>query len=155
MKILTIALLFSLCSFLIVQAEPQKIGFSTVYQTEDDWEYINQSVKDAIAEEGIVISYTSHAKDMLDRTGTDLGIAQDTYANAQIHMFCKVDLSHEMVQANPHIISGCPYGIAVYELKSNPGTVYMSYRNPPSNDVEPEYQQVEQLLIAIIETVLE
>ena len=135
--------------------QPQKIGFSIVYQTSADWQEVNDAIKDAIAEEGVVISYTSHASDMLNRTAISLDIEQNTYKQAQIHLFCKVDLSHKMIALNPHVIAGCPYGIAVYELKQQPGVAYVSYRQPPSNDVEPAYEGVQALIVSIIETALD
>ncbi len=128
---------------------PQKIGFSVIYSIEDEtWKDMNEAIQNSIVEEGIVISYTSHAKALLDRTAKDVGTIQDTYNGAQIHFFCKVPLSHKMIKVNPHIISGCPYSIAVYELKSNPGTIYASYRHLPKN--EPAYKDVIKLQDSII-----
>jgi len=144
-------LIATLFAFTLVNAQenPQKIGFSVIYSIEDEsWKDMNSAIKDAIVEEGIVISYTSHAMALLDRTAKDVGVTQDTYLGAQIHFFCKVPLSHEMIKINPHIIAGCPYAITVYELKSNPGTIYASYREYPVN--EPGYKKVVELQESII-----
>jgi len=131
------------------QENPQKIGFSVVYSIEDEsWKDMNDAIKEAIVGEGIVISYTSHAMALLDRTAKDVGVTQDSYLGAQIHFFCKVPLSHKMVKVNPHMIAGCPYSITVYELKSNPGTIYASYRELPTN--EPGYKEVIELQKEII-----
>lgn len=141
-------------STIYAKQEPQRIGFSVIYHIDDEnWNDVNDAVKDAIREKGIVISYTSHAKKLLDRTAPDLGLSQDTYLGAQIHYFCQVGASHRMIKKNPHIIAGCPYGIAVYELKSKPGTIYVSRRQSPTN--EPAYNEIGILQDEIIKSALD
>jgi uncharacterized protein (DUF302 family) len=151
-----IIILFLLSSFYTLQAndKPQIINSSVVYSVQDEkWADINDAVKDAIAEKGIVISYTSHAKALLDRTAAAVEVKQDTYLGAQIHLFCQVPLSHKMIKDNPHIISGCPYGISVYELNSNPGTIYVSYRKLMAS--EPAYDGVTKLQDEIVRIALD
>jgi len=58
-----------------------------------------------------------------------------------------------MIKVNPHIISGCPYGISVYELKSNPGTIYVSHRAFMNS--EPAYKDVIKLQTSIIKEALD
>ena len=129
------------------------IGYSVIYTVQDEkWEDINNDIKEAIGDKGIVISYTSHAQTMLDRTAKDTGSKKGVYENAQIHLFCQALLSHKMTQANPHIISGCPYGISVYELRNKKNTIYVSYRKPPKE--EKSYKGVIDLQVAIIEEAL-
>jgi len=133
---------------------PAQIGSSIVYSTtEENWDEVNESVKDAIIDKGIVISYTSHVMKLLNRTAKMLGKKQDAYKNAQIHLFCQVSLSTKMYKANPHIITGCPYGISVYELQSKPGTIYVSYRKAPPE--EPAFTDVVKLQDSIVRDALD
>ena len=118
----------------------------SIYRVEDVWQDINDELKDLIADEGIVISYTSHVSDFLGRTAKDLGTKSTIYKHAQVHLFCKVDVSHRMVKKDPHIIAGCPYGIAVYTLNAEPDVVYLSYRNDQDTEVL-------QLLKSIVENI--
>jgi len=149
-------MLLLLINSLLLQAndKPQEIGFSIIYSTNDEsWEEVNESVKEAIINKGIVISYTSHVKKLLERTAKMLGKKQDAYANAQIHLFCQVSLSTKMYKSNPHIITGCPYGISVYELQSKPGTIYVSYRKAPQG--EPAFLEVVKLQESIVRDALD
>lgn len=144
------ALTFSLNAM----AAPQEIGPSVVYKTEGSFEDVNMDLKDAITERGMVISYTSHAKTMLDRTGPDLGVKNPVYKDeALIHLFCKADLSHKLVQSNPHNISLCPYAMAVYTLTGEEETVYVTFRKPYMDD--PTYAPINDLLNEIAEEVTE
>jgi len=139
--------------FVYSNEETMNVGYSVIYTVEDEkWKDVNNDIKDAINNKGVVISYTSHAKKMLDRTAKATRSTQDVYENAQIHLFCQASLSHKMIKQNPHIISGCPYGIAVYELKNKKNTIYVSYRHYPEE--EKSYQGVIDLQISIIEDAL-
>lgn len=141
-------------SLLYSEKNPMEVGYSVIYSVEDEkWEDINYEIKAAIKDKGIVISYTSHAKEMLDRTAKTVGIKQDVYENAEMHLFCNISLSHKMIHKNPHIISGCPYSISVYELKNKKNTIYVSYRKPPKN--EKAYEDVIKLQIEIIKEVID
>jgi len=153
MNALKVLLILMIMIFSLAKTNPMYIGYSVIYQVENEkWEDVNDEVKSAIQDTGVVISYTSHAKKMLDRTAKSIGLKQDTYANAQIHLFCKASLSHKMVNMNPHIISGCPYGISVYELKNKKNTIYVSYRKYPKD--EEAYKDVIKLQKSIIEEAL-
>ena len=133
---------------------PQRIGQAMVWQVEASYEDVHADLKDAIESRGMVISYISHAKAMLDRTGKDIGYKDVVYPNgSEIFLFCKADISQKLVRANPHNVVLCPYAIAVYDIAGEPGKVYLSYRVAPANT--PEYQPVEQLLREIIEGIVE
>jgi uncharacterized protein (DUF302 family) len=141
----------------IMQAndKPTQIGYSTVYSIEDEkWSDVNEEIQNVIKSRGIVISYTSHAKELLDRTAKVVGTKQNTYLGAQMHLFCKVATSHRMIKINPHVITGCPYSIAVYELKSKPGTIYVSYRSFDEK-IEPAFKEANKLQDSIIREALD
>ena len=133
---------------------PQRIAQAMVWQVEGDYEEVRDDLKDAIESRGMVISYISHAKAMLDRTGKDIGYPDTVYPHgAEIFLFCKADTSQKLVRVNPHHVVLCPYAIAVYDVAGEPGRVYLSYRVAPEDT--PEYQPVERLLREIIEGVVE
>lgn len=133
---------------------PQRIGQAMVWQVEGNYEDVRADLKDAIESRGMVISYISHAKAMLDRTGKDIGYKDSVYPHgSEIFLFCKADISQKLVRANPHNVVLCPYAIAVYDVKGEPGKVYLSYRVPPADT--PAYKPVEKLLRSIIEGIVE
>jgi len=85
----------------------------------------------AIENRGLVINYTSHIADMLHRTGADLGARRRIFDQAEIVEFCSAKLSRQMMEADPHNIVLCPFAISVYTLPGEPGTTWLSYRQPP------------------------
>lgn len=139
--------------FAIIQPiQAKTIGFSIIEEIEDvTFEDINEQLIEVIESRGIVISYTSHAQKMLLRTSPQVNPDYNVYTNALIHLFCTAEQAHEMTSINPHIISGCPYGISVYELSNNPGNVFLSYRNTSVI----EYQKVIAMLQDIVNEVTE
>jgi uncharacterized protein (DUF302 family) len=135
------------CTF--AQAEqPKKIGPAFVYQSKMDFEDAKLNLADAIEAEGMVISFTSHAQKMLERTAESIKGKGNIYDNAEIIQFCKADLSHKLVSANPHNLVLCPYSIAIYSLKTNPKLVYFSYREPYLD--EPVAKSIQTLLDRLI-----
>ena len=151
LRFVLVALMLTIASY--SASKTMNVGYSVIYTVEGEkWEDINNDIKDAIGDKGIVISYTSHAHTMLNRTAKDAGLKQGVYQNAEIHLFCQALLSHKMTQQNPHIISGCPYGISVYELRNKKNTIYVSYRKPPSE--EKAYKGVVDLQVSIIKDAL-
>jgi hypothetical protein len=152
LKILTIFTQLILISFSNSSFASEKIGFSTVTTIEDaEFQEVNESLLEQIEAKGIVVSYTSHANKMLLRTAAQADPAYSTYANAFIHLFCSAELAHKMTKHSPHIISGCPYGIAIYELQSKKNTIYLSYQHSTQDN----YQDVLNLLEDITRSVFE
>ena len=101
---------------------------------------------DAFVERGIVLSYTSHVSDMLERTQKDLGIeGTSPYAKAEIYGFCKADLSNYLLRENPFFINYCPYAIHLFSLKNQQDS-YISYRKLPQ---APEASKEAEYLLAI------
>jgi len=130
-------------------APPEKIGSAWVYRSDNNFEFAREDLAGAIEGRGLVISYISHAQDMLSRTAGAVEGSGTVYGDAEILLFCKADLSHRLVGANPHNIVLCPYAIAIYTLAGEPETTYLSFQAPPSdNDA---YQPIEELLKAIVE----
>jgi uncharacterized protein (DUF302 family) len=87
----------------------------------------------AIENRGLVINYTSHIAEMLERTGNDLGSNRKIFGQAEIIEFCSAKLSRRMMEIDPHNIVMCPFSIAVYTLPGEKGTAWLSYRKPQGN----------------------
>lgn len=106
----------------------------------DDWlhrqkvsgsfDEVKEALVMAIENRGLVINYTSHIADMLERTGVDLGASRKIFDKAEIIEFCSAALSRQMMEIDPHNIVMCPFAIAVYTLPNEKNTVWLSYRQP-------------------------
>ncbi len=131
-------------------------SYANVFSTEAEFQDAKDDLLEAIEENGLVISYTSHAKTMLANTAEVSGVTEAVYKDAEILLFCKADLSHKLVAGNPHNIVLCPYSIAIYVLTAEPERVYLSYRKVATSDedVIKLTKPIEELLIKIIEEVI-
>ena len=84
----------------------------------------------AIEGRGLVISYTAHVADMLQRTGKDIGASKPIFDKAETFEFCSANVSRKMMEAKPSNIVNCPFSVAIYSLPGDPGKVYLAYRRP-------------------------
>lgn len=84
----------------------------------------------AIENRGLVVNYTAHIADMLQRTGADIGASRQIYDNAEIIEFCSAGLSRKMMEADPHNIVLCPFAISIYTLPGEKNTTWVAYRKP-------------------------
>ena len=113
--------------------QPEKIGTAWVYSSESDYESAKTFLIDAIKGRGLVINNIGNAEAMLGRTAGAVGVNISVYKHADVVLFCKADLAHNLVVMSPHNIVLCPYSIAVYETQEKPGTIYYSYSVPQLN----------------------
>ena len=130
MKMFTIVWLAGLWCGVAVAAGSEVIGPALVYSTEGEFEDVKADLVDAIESRGLVISLTSHASTMLERTAEVVGVTEPVYAMAEIVMFCRAAYSHALVAASPHNIVLCPSNIAIYSLRQDPQRIYLSMRVP-------------------------
>jgi len=126
--------------------------FANVFSTESSFTDAKEDLLAAITAEGLVVSYISHAKTMLENTAEIAGVTTPVYDDAEILLFCKADLSHALVDSNPHNIVLCPYAIAIYVLHNEPGKVYLSFKEPDAS-LE-EVKPIKALLVSIIAEVI-
>ena len=126
--------------------------FASVYSTEGKFSDAKEDLLASIEGYGLVVSYTSHAKTMLENTAAVAGVTTPVYDDAEIILFCKADLSHALVAENPHNIVLCPYAIAIYVLHSEPERVYLSFREPEASVAATK--PIRELLVKIIEDVI-
>ncbi|MCW8945278.1 MAG: DUF302 domain-containing protein [Sedimenticola sp.] len=101
-----------------------------VYQLQDDYDSIKSNLEIAITGRGMLISNTLHISEMFERTAADTGLANTIYGKAESLEFCNIKLSHQMSSAHPANLSICPLTIGIYTLKSQPGELFLTYRNP-------------------------
>lgn len=132
---------------------PKIIGPALVFSTEGDFDNVKQDLILTIEEHGLVISYTSHASAMLERTADAVGSKASIYGKAEIVLFCKADLSHNMVSENPHNIILCPYAVSIYTLNGEKDRVYLSIRQPSVVDIH--YAPIHEMLMGIIRQTIE
>ncbi len=95
-----------------------------------DFDEVRERVVLALESRGLVLNYTAHISNMLERTGKDIGRGRQIYGKAEVLEFCSASLSRTMMEADPRNIVFCPYAIAVYTLPNDPAKVYVSYRRP-------------------------
>ncbi len=122
------------------------------YSVQGKYADVYEEIVQAITNRGMVISATSHISDMLARTGKDVGSDKKMYRHAQVVLFCSAVISRKAMEADVHNTVFCPYGIAVYELDSAPGKIFVSYRKAPSVNGAASQQamdEVEKLLDGI------
>ncbi len=128
--------------------EEQKVR---IYPTEEAYEDVVENIKMAIIERGMLVSGTLHISDMLNRTGPDLGFP-DVFEKAESVEFCSALISHKMAQAAPENVVICPFTIAVYVTKAQPGTVHVAYRVPRlAGEADEAIGEILELLDGIVE----
>jgi uncharacterized protein (DUF302 family) len=102
----------------------------TIQSVKGSFDDVKERVVTAIENRGLVLNYTAHISNMLERTGKDIGRERQIYGTAEVLEFCSAALSRRMMEADPRNIVFCPYAIAVYTLPNDPAKVHVSYRRP-------------------------
>lgn len=128
-----------------------------IHSGKGQFDEVKERVVMAVENRGMVLNYTSHVGDMLERTGKDLGRTRRLYTHAEVIEFCSASLSRDTMEADAHNIVFCPYTIAIYALPGEPGKVYLSYRKPVadgSGQSAKALAAVEKLLEAVVREAL-
>jgi uncharacterized protein (DUF302 family) len=124
----------------------------TVRSVKGGFDDVKERVVMAIENRGLVLNYTAHVGDMLERTGKDIGRGRQIYGKAEVLEFCSAVISRATMEADPRNIVFCPYTIAVYTLPGDFGKVFVSYRKPAAPALGPStkpLREVGRLLDAI------
>ncbi len=129
------------------QFKSLKTSAAWVYSVESEFDDVKDSLVEAIESRGMVISYVSHAESMLARTASTLG-GKVVYSDAEVLLFCKANLAHRLVAANPHNLILCPYSMSVYALADDSSRIYVGIRAPQTKIGE--YRAVHELLVGVI-----
>lgn len=107
------------------------------------------ALEEAIVGRGLVIDYTSHVGEMLERTRADMGSDVVLFTNASIYLFCSARTSRQAMEANWQNVAFCPYGINVLE---RPGEgVMIGYMQRDAEGMGP----VNELLSGIVAEIAE
>ncbi len=136
MKHLTLAAALTL-------ATPALAQDAVLHDFEGSFDDATFAVESAIVGQGLVIDYTSHVGDMLNRTGEDVGSDVKIFDAADIFIFCSAVVSRQVMEADPMNIQHCPYGIFVTEKE---GKVQIGHRDYPDGPMD----AVEELLEGIV-----
>lgn len=120
----------------------------TTYEFDGTFDDATFAVENAIIGQGLVIDYTSHVGDMLNRTAEDVGSDVKIYDAADVFIFCSAKLSRQVMETDPANIAYCPYGIFVTDRD---GDVEVGYRNFPEGPM----QDVQALLDEIAREAVE
>jgi uncharacterized protein (DUF302 family) len=118
------------------------------------FEDVKQMLVLAIENRGLVVNHQSQVGEMLERTGKDLGASTRIYERAELVEFCSANLSRQVMEADPRLLAFCPFGIGIYALPDEPGTVHLVYRRPRLDGdgrAAQALRQVDQLLHDIVQ----
>lgn len=96
-------------------ATPALAEGAVTFASEDDFGDTVFAVESAILEKGLVIDFTSHTGEMLERTKEDVGGTMTIFEAADIFSFCSASLSRKVMEADPMNIVHCPYSIFVMQ----------------------------------------
>ena len=91
---------------------------------------VKQMLVLAIENRGLVVNHQSPVGEMLERTGKDIGASKRIYERAELVEFCSATLSRQVMEADARLLAFCPFGIGIYVLPDEPGTVHLVYRRP-------------------------
>jgi uncharacterized protein (DUF302 family) len=118
------------------------------------FEDVKQMLVLAIENRGLVVNHQSAVGEMLERTGKDLGAAKRIYERAELLEFCSANLSRQVMEADARLLAFCPFGVGIYMLPDEPGTVHLVYRRPRLDGegrAAQALRQVDQLLHDIVQ----
>ncbi len=130
-------------------APPTSIVITKAGTSFDD---INENVRTAITDGGMIVSGTLHISDMLNRTGKDIGFDKNIFKKSEAIEFCSALISHKMAAIHPANVSMCPFTIAIYELNDEPGVVYLSYRRVK---LLGDGKKVEDDIVALLQNIVD
>ena len=115
---------------------------------------VKQMLVLAIENRGLVINHQSPVGEMLERTGKDIGASKRIYERAELIEFCSATLSRQVMEADARLLAFCPFGIGIYVLPDEIGTVHLVYRRPHlvgEGRAAQALEQVDQLLHDIVQ----
>jgi uncharacterized protein (DUF302 family) len=143
---------FLLGAALFIAVEATVADDYAVYESESSFSDVMDGLKLAIEQRGMFINNVMHMNEMLERTGQDLGFANDPlFGQAESIEFCSAVLSRKMISEDPRRIVNCPFIIAVYTLPGEPGTTYVAHRAIPT--AETEQSEAMQEVAAMLEEI--
>ena len=92
------------------------------------YEDVVQDLEGALTDAGLVVNFTAHVVNMLNRTAADVGATKTVYKRGRVIEFCSASLSRAAVEADPVNMAYCPYTMFVYQTIARPNVVTVGYR---------------------------
>ncbi len=129
--------------------QPKSVVITKAGTSFDD---INENVRMAITDGGMIVSGTLHISDMLNRTGKDIGFDKNIFKKSEAVEFCSALISHKMAAVHSANVSMCPFTVAIYELNDEPGVVYLSYRRV---ELLGDGKKVEDDIVALLQGIVD
>lgn len=133
----------------LILAQPVLADQLVLVPSGQSFEDTTFALEDAIVGRGLVIDYTSHVGEMLERTRADIGSEVVLFTNANIYLFCSASASRQAMEADWQNIAFCPYGINVIERPGEP--VMIGYMQRDAAGME----AVNNLLSSIVAEIAE
>ena len=115
---------------------------AVTYPFDGSFEDAAFGVESAIVGRGLVIDYTSHVGELLERTREDTGSDVVLFDEADIYLFCSAVVSRQVMEADPMNIANCPYGIFIASME---GEVMIGYRVMPEESMAPVIALLDEL----------
>jgi hypothetical protein len=117
------------------------------YRKAGEFDAVKEDLLLAIRDKGLVLDYTSHVGNMLERTGKDVGSAKRIFLKAEAYLFCSAVVSRRTMEADAANVGYCPYAISLYVTPHEPKVVHAVYRKT--------LPEVDKLLDGIVRDALE
>ena len=105
-------------------------------------------LESAIIGEGLVVEFTSHVGEMLERTGADLGAGPSPVGDAQILLFCSATVSRAAMEADPTNVANCPYAVFAAVID---GETVVGHRSFPEASMAPVNELLSRIVAAAVE----
>lgn len=144
------------CAVLVLPASADELVVTRAVK--GNFDEVRDRVVLAVELQGLVVDHTSRVSEMLARTGKDVGASGKIYVRGEVLEFCSAVLSRQMMEADPSLLTFCPFGIAVYSLPADPGVTHIAFRRPSaaaSGKQKQALQRVETLLQTILDEAAE
>jgi uncharacterized protein (DUF302 family) len=123
--------------------------------TKGSFEEIKQLLVVAIENQGLVVDHVSKVGEMLERTGKDLGAKRQLYERAEVLQFCSASYSRRMMEADHRLLALCPFGIGIYTLPGETGSVHLVYRRMAADGVDPGAAEVLRKIDSVLATIVQ
>jgi uncharacterized protein (DUF302 family) len=118
------------------------------------FEEVKQLLVIAIEGQGLVADQAANVGDMLARTGQDLGAPARIYERAEVLQFCSANYSRQMMEADPRLLAFCPFGVGIYTLPGDTGTVHLVYRRVQADGVNSAALEALEKIDAVLGAIL-
>ncbi|KMK65177.1 hypothetical protein [Puniceibacterium sp. IMCC21224] len=137
--------MFRPLALLCLLAGPVLAQDVVTYDTDQSFDDVLFGLENAIVDQGLVVSATSHVGEMLDRTRADVGSDVVLFEQAEVLSFCSAVVSRKVMEVDPLNIRFCPYDIFVFTSPDTPDQTTIGFRSFP----EGAMKEVETLLDTI------